>query len=229
MKKIYLYGKNVLYKLVWRRKWRPTPVLLAWRIPWMEEPRRLQSISSQRIRHDWAHTQKLLRLLIRTVKTILKTCISLTLENRCCHFSVAKSCPTLCDPMNCSMPGFPVTISHSLLKLTSIESLMPSNHLILCQRFSSCPQSFPGGEKLAQWHKSYIHLIWLLGPLSIIRSTCMTCFRQKYTFSWTSIMQEFKANNFRQNCWETSVPAFTSLHGCLWYVIRVINFRHFLV
>ena len=35
------------------------------------------------------------------------------------------------------------TISQSLLKLTSIELVMPSNHLILCLPFSSCPQSFP--------------------------------------------------------------------------------------
>ena len=35
------------------------------------------------------------------------------------------------------------TISQSLLKLTSIESVMPSNHLILCCPFSSCLQSFP--------------------------------------------------------------------------------------
>ena len=35
--------------------------------------------------------------------------------------------------MNCSTPGFPsFTISWSLLKLMSIESVMPSNHLILC-------------------------------------------------------------------------------------------------
>ena len=33
--------------------------------------------------------------------------------------------------MNCSMPGFPV-FSWSLPKLMSIESVMPSNHLILC-------------------------------------------------------------------------------------------------
>ena len=38
------------------------------------------------------------------------------------------------------------TISQSLLKLTSIESAMPSNHLILCRPFSSCPQSFPASE-----------------------------------------------------------------------------------
>ena len=35
------------------------------------------------------------------------------------------------------------TISQSLLKLMSIESVMPSNHLVLCCPFSSCPQSFP--------------------------------------------------------------------------------------
>ena len=34
------------------------------------------------------------------------------------------------------------TISQSLLKLMSIESVMPSNHLILCCPFSSCLQSF---------------------------------------------------------------------------------------
>ena len=50
----------------------------------------------------------------------------------CC--SVAKSCLTLCNPMDCSTPGFLLsfTISQSLLKLMSIESVMPSNCLILC-------------------------------------------------------------------------------------------------
>ena len=36
-----------------------------------------------------------------------------------------------------------ITNSWSLLKLMSIESMMPSNHLILCFPFSSCLQSFP--------------------------------------------------------------------------------------
>ena len=39
---------------------------------------------------------------------IFKTCC-------CCSCSVAQSCPTLCDPMDCSSPGFPV--HHQLLKL----------------------------------------------------------------------------------------------------------------
>ena len=43
-----------------------------------------------------------------------------------------KLCPTFCDPMDCSMQA-PIssTISQCLLKFISIESVMPSNHLIL--------------------------------------------------------------------------------------------------
>ena len=48
--------------------------------------------------------------------------------------SVAQSCPTLCDPMNHSTPGLlSITNSWSSLKLMSIESVMPSSHLILCR------------------------------------------------------------------------------------------------
>ena len=50
----------------------------------------------------------------------------------------------LCDPMNCSMPGFPVShYLQSLLKLMSIESVIPSNHLILCHPLLLLPSIFP--------------------------------------------------------------------------------------
>ena len=75
----------------------------------------------------------------------------------CCHFSVAKSCPTLWEPMSCSTPGFPVTISPSLLKLMSIQSVMPSNHLILCRPLLLLPSIFSGsGEVSSMTHKLYI-------------------------------------------------------------------------
>ena len=46
--------------------------------------------------------------------------------------SVTQSCPTLCNPLNCSMQAsLSITNSRRLLKLMSIESVMPSNHLIL--------------------------------------------------------------------------------------------------
>ena len=47
--------------------------------------------------------------------------------------SVARLCLTLSDQMDCSTLDFPVLpVSWSLLRLMSIESVMPSNHLILC-------------------------------------------------------------------------------------------------
>ena len=49
------------------------------------------------------------------------------------HCSLTQSCPVLCDPMNCSRLGLlSFMISQNLLKLMSIESVMPSNHLVLC-------------------------------------------------------------------------------------------------
>jgi len=58
--------------------------------------------------------------------------------------SVTQSCSTLCDPMNRSTPGFPV--HHQLLesiKPMSIQSVMLSNHLILCHPFLLLPSIFP--------------------------------------------------------------------------------------
>ena len=48
--------------------------------------------------------------------------------------SVTQSCLTLCSSMDCRTPGCPVHHnSWSLIKLMFIESVMPSNHLILCR------------------------------------------------------------------------------------------------
>ena len=47
--------------------------------------------------------------------------------------SVTQSCPTLCDPMNHSTPGLPVHHHLPEFTQTSIESEMPSSHLILCR------------------------------------------------------------------------------------------------
>ena len=46
--------------------------------------------------------------------------------------------------MNCSMPSFLfITVSLSLLKFMSIESVMPSNHLILCRPLLLLPLILP--------------------------------------------------------------------------------------
>ena len=58
--------------------------------------------------------------------------------------SVAQSCPTLCDRMDCSTPGLlSITISWSLPKPMSIESMIPSNRLILCHPLLLPPSIFP--------------------------------------------------------------------------------------
>ena len=54
--------------------------------------------------------------------------------------SVAQSRPTLCDPCKASLS---VTNPWSLLKLMSIELVMPSNHLILCHPLLLLPSVFP--------------------------------------------------------------------------------------
>ena len=68
----------------------------------------------------------------------------MSLKNGNQFSSVAQSCPTLCDPVDCSTAGLPVHCQlPGLPKLMSIESVMPFNHLILCHPLSSCLQSFP--------------------------------------------------------------------------------------
>ena len=56
-----------------------------------------------------------------------------------------KLCPIICHPVNCSIPGFLVLyyISLSLLKLVSTESVIPSNHFILCRPLLFLPSIFP--------------------------------------------------------------------------------------
>ena len=57
--------------------------------------------------------------------------------------SVAQSCPTRCDPMNSSTRFLSITNSWSSVRLTSIVSVMPSSHLILCHPLLLLPSIFP--------------------------------------------------------------------------------------
>ena len=73
--------------------------------------------------------------------------------------SVAQSCPTLCDPMNLSMPGLPV--HHQLPEFTqthSIKSVMPSSHLILCCPLFLLPPIPPSIRVFS--NESTLHMRW---------------------------------------------------------------------
>ena len=70
--------------------------------------------------------------------------------------SVTQSFPTLCNPMDCSTPGF--SVHHQLLELAQthvhqVGDAIQSSHPLLSLPFSSCPQSFPASGFL-QWVSS---------------------------------------------------------------------------
>ena len=78
--------------------------------------------------------------------------------NKCS--SVAQLCPTLCNAMNCSMPGhLSITNSQSLPKLMFIESVKPSNHLICCHPLLLLPSVFPSIRVFS--NESALRIRWL--------------------------------------------------------------------
>ena len=76
-----------------------------------------------------------------------------------CYCSVAKSCPLFATPWTAACKvSLSFSISQSLLKLTSIESLMPSNHLILCCPLLLLPSIFPSVRVFS--NVSVLHIRW---------------------------------------------------------------------
>ena len=73
--------------------------------------------------------------------------------------SVTQSCPTVCDPKECSTPGLPVHYQlPELLKLMSIESVMPSNHFILCHPLLLLSSIFSSIRVFS--NESALHIRW---------------------------------------------------------------------
>ena len=75
--------------------------------------------------------------------------------------SVAQSCPTLCDSMDCStthQTSLSITNFRNLLELMSIELVMPSNHPILCHPLLLLPSAFPRIRVFS--NESVLHIRW---------------------------------------------------------------------
>ena len=85
--------------------------------------------------------------------------------------SVSQSCPTLCDPMDWSTPGFPVNhqlpeptqnhvhcISDAIQPSHLLSLVMPSNHLILCRPLLLPPSIFPSIRVFS--NESVLHIRW---------------------------------------------------------------------
>ena len=96
--------------------------ILAWKIPWTEEPGGLYSLGSQKVRHDgdWARTHA--SIAVQSLSGVRLFAAPWTV--------VAQA-------------SLSITNSQSLLKLMSIESVMPSNHLLLCYPLLLLPSIFP--------------------------------------------------------------------------------------
>ena len=76
-----------------------------------------------------------------------------------CCCSVIQSCLTFCDPVDCSIPGFHVLHYLSqLFKLMSTESMMPSNHLILCHPLLLLSSIFPSIKIFSS--EQGLHIRW---------------------------------------------------------------------
>ena len=72
--------------------------------------------------------------------------------------SVTQLCPSLCDPINHSMPGLPVHHQLTEFKLMSIESVMPSSHFILCHPLLFLPPIPPSIRVFS--NGSTLHMRW---------------------------------------------------------------------
>ena len=110
---------------------------------------------------------------------------SISLKNpKCLPSEVTQLCLTLCDPMDCSTPGLPVHHhSWSLPKLMSVESMMPSNHLILCCPLLLYFQSFPASEyfQMSQFSVSGGQSIGVSASASVLPVNIQDWFPVGYT------------------------------------------------
>ena len=95
--------------------------------------------------------------------------------------SVAQSCLTLCDPMNCSTPGLPV--HHQLPEFT--QTLSRWCHPTISSSvipFSFCPQSFPasGSFQMSQLFASGGQSIGVSASTSVLPMNT-----QDWSLGWT--------------------------------------------
>ena len=98
--------------------------------------------------------------------------------------SVVQSCPTLCKPMNCSMPGLPV--HHKVLEFTelmSIESVMPSNQIILCHPLFLLPSNLSQHQGLFK-SVSSLHQVARILEFQLQHQSFWWIFRADLLYDW---------------------------------------------
>ena len=183
-------------------------IVLAWRIPEMEEPGGLPSLGLHRVEHDWRDLAAAAATYgVRLVGSFRKgKCI---LHNSSVRFSlVAQSCLTLCHPMNLSTPGLPV--HHQLPEFTQThfhrvsDAIQPSHPLLSPSPLAPNPSQ----------HQSLFQWVFSWGGQSIGVSA-LASFLPKNTQDWSpSPTPQFKSINSSALSFLHS-PTLTSIHGIL--------------
>ena len=131
-----------------------SPALQADSLP-SEPPRETDSVGNIFVKEGWLWNGFLsnLKLNVRHIHYNQKSFFLCTYNTCLYNFkewlvgSVAQSCPTPCNPMNCSTPGLPaITNSWSSLKLRPLSQWCHPAISSSVIPFSSCPQSLPASE-----------------------------------------------------------------------------------
>ena len=161
----------------------PHSSTLAWKIPWMEEPGKLQSMGSLGVGHHWETSLSLLILCIGegNVNPLQCSCLEnprdggawwaavhgvaqswtrltwLSSSNSSIH-SLSRVWLFVISWTEARQASLSITNSWSLLKLMSIESVMLSNHLTLCRPLLFLPSIFPSVRVFS--NESALHIRW---------------------------------------------------------------------
>ena len=160
---------------------------LDWKIPWMEGPGGLQSMGSLGVGHDWVTSLSLFTFMHWRRKwqptpvsyleyprdrgawwtAVYGVPQSRTRLKRLCSSSSrdiresVRSCSHarhFATPWTARQASLSITISRNLLKLMSVESVMPSNHLILCNPLLLLPSVFASIRVFSS--ESVLHIRW---------------------------------------------------------------------
>ena len=124
--------------------------ILVWRIPWTKEPGRLQSIDLQRVRHGWGNNTPLINIVLDSYIFLMCFLFLLMTSQLSIYRNISINSVQLLSHVRLYVTpwttackaSLSITNSWSLLKLMSIESIMLSNHFILCWPLLLLPSIF---------------------------------------------------------------------------------------
>ena len=128
--------------------------------------------------------------------------------------SVAQSCLFVTPWTTAHQDSLSITNSQSLLKLMPIESVTPSNHLILCVSFSSCFQSFPasGSFQMSQLFTSGSQSTGVSASASVLPMNSQDWFPLGWT-GWISLLSRGLSRVFSKQFKSINSSALSFLHS----------------